>query len=109
MDLDSGTLRLDVGTTKNDEGRVVYLTPELKALLGAQLERVERLSKQTRQIIPYFFPHLTGRRAGTKRRDFRKAWNTACEKAGVPGMLRHDLRRTATAITLLAQETSRTS
>lgn len=95
VDLLSGTVRLDPGTTKNDEGRVVYLTPALKALLAAQLERVERLSKQTRQIIPYLFPHLTGRRAGTQRGDFRKAWTTACKKAGVPGMLRHDLRRTA--------------
>jgi integrase len=95
VDLQSGTLRLDPGTTKNNEGRVVYLTPELKALLAAQLERVERLSKQNRQIIPYLFPHLTGRRAGTQRGDFRKAWTTACQKAGVPGMLRHDLRRTA--------------
>ncbi len=95
VDLDSGTLRLDPGTTKNYEGRIVYLTPALKALLAAQLERVERLSKQTRQIIPYLFPHLTGRRAGTQRGDFREAWTTACKKAGVPGMLRHDLRRTA--------------
>src|SRR2546425_2419037 len=95
VDLQSGTLRLDPGTTKNNEGRIVYLTPELKALLAAQLERVERLSKQNRQIIPYIFPHLTGRRAGTQRGDFRKAWSTACQKAGVPGMLRHDLRRTA--------------
>ena len=95
VDLDNGTLRLDPGSTRNDEGRVVYLTLELKALLAAQLERVERLSKQTRQIIPYLFPHLTGRRAGTQRGDVRKAWATACQKAGVPGMLRHDLRRTA--------------
>jgi integrase len=95
VDLDSGTLRLGVGTTKNDEGRAVYLTPELKALLAAQLDRVERLSRQTRRIIPYLFPHLPGRRVGTKRRDFRKAWTTACEKAGMPGRLRRDLRRTA--------------
>ena len=31
LDLAAGTLRLDPGTTKNDEGRVVYLTPESKA------------------------------------------------------------------------------
>ncbi len=30
LDLEAGTPRLDPGTTKNDEGRVVYLTPELK-------------------------------------------------------------------------------
>jgi integrase len=34
VDLEAGTLRLDPGETKNGEGRVVYLTPELKALLG---------------------------------------------------------------------------
>ena len=27
--------------------------------------------------------------------DFRKAWAIACRKAGVPGRLRHDVRRTA--------------
>jgi integrase len=31
LDLEAGTLRLEPGTTKNDEGRVVYLTPELKS------------------------------------------------------------------------------
>jgi hypothetical protein len=25
--------------------------------------------------------------------DFEKAWKTACQKAGCPGMLRHDFRR----------------
>jgi len=38
---------------------------------------------------------LSGRRAGARRRDFRKAWTTACEKAGVAGRIRHDFRRTA--------------
>jgi integrase len=96
LDLDVGTLRLDAGTTKNDDGRVVYLTPELKALLAAQLVRVEGLQRRLGRIIPYLFPYLTGkRRSGERRRDFRKAWATACRLAGVPGMLRHDLRRTA--------------
>jgi integrase len=43
LDLDAGTLRLEPGSTKNDDGRVVYLTAELKSLLGAQLERVRAL------------------------------------------------------------------
>src|SRR5206468_4872805 len=77
-----------------DEGRIVYLTPELKALLATQLNRVETLQRRTGKIIPYLFPHLSGRRAGARRRDFRKAWTTACEKAGVAGRIRHDFRRT---------------
>ena len=48
------------------------------------------------RIIPYLFPHLTGKvRVGRRRRDFRKAWTTACEEAGVAGRIRHDFRRTA--------------
>jgi integrase len=95
MDLEAGTLRLEPGTTKNDEGRVVYLTPELKAMLGAQVERVRELERQLHRIIPYLFPHLGKRLQGQRIKDFRYAWRTACRKSGVPGMLRHDFRRTA--------------
>jgi integrase len=96
LDLEAGTLRLDPGTTKNDEGRLVYLTPELTGLLCEQLERVRAVERKTGRIIPYLFPYLSGRRrVGMRRRDFRKAWEKACEKTGCPGMLRHDFRRTA--------------
>jgi hypothetical protein len=33
--------RLDPGRTRHDEGRVVYLTPEIATLLEGQLARVE--------------------------------------------------------------------
>jgi integrase len=96
LDIEAGTLRLDPGTTKNDEGRVVYLTPELARLLGEQLERVRAVERKMERIIPHLFPHLSGRRRiGQRRRDFRKAWATACVQASVPGRLRHDFRRTA--------------
>jgi integrase len=95
LDLNAGTLRLEPGTTKNDEARLVYLTPELKSLLTAQVERVRALERQTGQIISYLFPYLKGRHRGRQIKDFRKAWKTACLKAGCPGMLRHDFRRTA--------------
>ncbi|HSE04372.1 MAG TPA: site-specific integrase, partial [Methylomirabilota bacterium] len=96
LDLEAGTLRLEPGTTKNDEARTVYLTPELKTMLAAQLERVDQLSRRIKRIVPYVFPHFGGRRRrGERRGDFRKAWETACKNAGVPGKLRHDFRRTA--------------
>jgi integrase len=106
LDLEAGTLRLDPGTTKNDDGRLVYLTPELKVLLAAQVGRVEALQRQLGRVIPFLFPHLKGgdpravhspRRTilGARRRDFRRAWAKACRDAGAPGMLRHDFRRTA--------------
>jgi integrase len=95
LDLKAGTLRLDPGTTKNGEGRVVYLTPELRSLLAQQLERVDRLGREMGQIIPWLFPHLSGAHKGKRQSYFRKTWQAACKKAGVPGRIPHDFRRTA--------------
>ena len=95
LDLKTGTLRLEPGTTKNREGRGVYLTPELRALLADQLERVEGLQKKLGRIVPQLFPHLDGPHCGAPRRGFRKAWKAACRDAGVPGRILHDFRRTA--------------
>ena len=101
LDLEQGTLALDPGMTKNGDGRKVYLTPDLKAALAEQLARVDELQRRLSKgsdvvkIIPYLFPHLTRKRAGSPRTAFYKAWHTACRKAGVPGLLTHDFRRTA--------------
>jgi integrase len=96
VDLEAGTLRLDAGMTKNREGRLVYMTPEVKTALAGQLERVRALERRLGRVVRYVFPHVgKGKRAGQPRRDFRKAWSTACRKAGLPGRLRHDFRRTA--------------
>ena len=43
VDLEAGTLRLPPGSSKNGDGRLVYLTPELRAGLAAQLARVRTL------------------------------------------------------------------
>ncbi len=45
--------------------------------------------------MPALFPHFAGPLKGRPRRDFRIAWEQARVKAGLPGALRHDYRRTA--------------
>jgi integrase len=106
VDLTEATLRLDVGQTKGEEGRLVYLTPVLHAALLAQRERIRALERTARRVIPFVFAHATdgalnpttGQRryvVGDPIRDFRRAWLTACKRAGLAGRLRHDFRRTA--------------
>ena len=51
IDLEKGTIRLGPGTTKNDEGRLVYLTGELKSHLELQLKRVDELGWKLGGII----------------------------------------------------------
>jgi integrase len=96
IDLASGTIRLEPGTTKNGEARIAYLTPELSTLVSDQIERVKSMARSQRRVVPILFPNpRRGPLQGSPLRDFRKAWETACRKAGLSGMLRHDLRRTA--------------
>jgi integrase len=91
VDLTSGWLRLDPGETKNGEGRMFPLTPDLQAVLEGQRDRIREIEKTTGQIIPWVFIHDDG----TRIHDFRGAWAKACRSAGVPGRLVHDFRRTA--------------
>ena len=97
VDLVAGTLRLEPGSTKNGDGRLVYLTPELKTLLRAQVDCVHTLSKEMQQVVGFLFPHLDGAHApkGSQKKDFRDAWDRACIDAGHAEQIRHDFRRTA--------------
>ncbi|HZM70882.1 MAG TPA: tyrosine-type recombinase/integrase, partial [Candidatus Cryosericum sp.] len=60
-------------------------------LMKQQREAVTALERDTEQIIPWVFPKPDGSPIGS----FRKRWITACTTAGVPGLLFHDLRRSA--------------
>ena len=64
--------------------------PQLEALLTRQRERTEEFQRETGHIVPFVF-----HRAGRQIKWYRKAWNSACKRAGVEGRLVHDLRRTA--------------
>jgi len=90
VDFRAGVVRLEPGTTKNGEGRVFHMTPELRATLEAQRAATEKLMREKDRIIPLVF-----HRMGKPFRRPYKAWRTACRKAGVPGRIMHDFRRTA--------------
>jgi integrase len=95
LNLQVGTLRLEPGKTKNREGRLAHLTPELKTALAAQADRMKAVERKVGRIAEWLFPHLDGAHVGARILDPRKAWAEACKRAGLPGILFHDLRRSA--------------
>jgi integrase len=95
VDLEAGTLRLPPGGSKNGDGRLVYLTPELRAGLAEQLARVRTLERELGRVIPHVFPALRGPSRGKPRKGLGWSWRRACQRAGMPGRWKHDLRRTA--------------
>jgi integrase len=89
VDFVGGWLRLEPGEGKTREGRMFPLTQPLRALLERLREATDALERKG-QIIPWVF-HRKGRRI----KSLRRPWVAACVKAGVPGRIPHDLRRTA--------------
>jgi integrase len=99
VDFEAGEVRLDPHTTKNDEGRVFPMTTELRTLLEAQHAEHKRLEKAG-QLEPWVFFRMVAEGRGGKKKpqpivSFLKAFKSACVKAGCPGRIPHDLRRTA--------------
>lgn len=90
VDFTAETLRLDPGTTKNDDGRLFVMTPELRAVLLEQRAATETLQQATGQIVPLVF-----HRQGRPIKAFRRVWINACRRAGIPDRIPHDFRRTA--------------
>ncbi len=88
VDLHQGIVGLEVGETKNDEARSVYLDDELKEVFNMQWER----RKKSKTLIPYVFPNKTGT---DKIKRFDKTWKKACQDAKIGIRLFHDFRRTA--------------
>lgn len=97
VDFTEGVLRLNVGTTKNREGREVPfgVVPELVAALEAQRTYTRDVERRLGRIVPWVF-----HREGKPIRRMDVARQSACKRAGVLGpngrpKVLHDLRRTA--------------
>ncbi len=85
IDIAARTIRLEpgTGTTKNKDGREVTMTANIHALLT---QCVAGKSAESSVLT---------RPDGKAVKDFRETWANACKSSGVPGLLFHDLRRTA--------------
>lgn len=77
------TIRLHPGRTKNKKGREVKMTNRVHELLTLCVE-----GKSSDAAV---FTRPNGKAV----KHFTKLWQNACEFAGVPNLLFHDLRRTA--------------
>jgi integrase len=55
-----------------------------------QRAKTEALQREQGIVCPWVF-----HRNGQNFRSYRKSWATACRKAGLPGRIPHDFRRTA--------------
>jgi integrase len=59
LDLAAGKITLDPGSTKNDEGRVMYLPPEALAVLKDWEQKTKTIERERGIIIPHAF-HRNG-------------------------------------------------
>ena len=74
-------------TTKTSEAHTLPIYGEMGPWI--EMAIAERDAKFPQ--CPWLFFNEEGKQIG----NFRKAWTSACKRAGVPGLLFHDLRRSA--------------
>ena len=91
VDRRNKTIRLRPEQSKNGEGRELPygLLPAIDEVIEAAAQERQALIEAGR-ICPHVF-----NRNGKPIRSIRKAWKTALKKAECPGLIPHDLRRTA--------------
>jgi integrase len=86
IDIAGKEIRLGGNQTKNKKPRTLPIYGEMPHWL--EMQKAER--DQLWPNSPWVF-HYRGRPIGSHR----KGWKDACERAGLPGLLFHDLRRSA--------------
>lgn len=91
VDWDAGLIRLDAGQTKAKRSRAVPIYGEMaEALRGMQALSRQVASNEQHKVV---LATMSGRIFPLS--DFRDSWAKACAAAGLPGLLFHDLRRSA--------------
>jgi integrase len=90
LDGDPPVLTLWPGETKNKDGRTLPILPGqmLDTMRALKKERDEKNPKQVQVFVNEQGKPL-------ERHHMRKTWDEACVRAGIPGLLFHDLRRSA--------------
>ncbi len=88
--IEDDSLRIPGRITKNGKDRVLPLVGELAEIVGRR-----RLARRIEVGGTSTLCDLVFHRNGAPVRELRKSWKTATRKAGCPGLLLHDLRRSA--------------
>jgi integrase len=91
VDRAAGRIVLRREHSKNGEPRVLPLVGDLAALVERRWRAREYETPEGGTALASLVFHRAGRPLG----DFRRAWASACQAAGVAGTLFHDLRRSA--------------
>ena len=98
VDFEAGVVRLEPGTTKNDEGRTLPFSvlPELALLLRSQWDQAVSIELRIGQRVPWvFYWKDRGIFKPIHVKSFYRRWKEACKRAGVEERIPHDFRRTA--------------
>jgi integrase len=90
VDLENRRIRLRRENSKNEEPRVIVLTSDLLALVQRRWAARQYRTRAGVGLSSWVF-----HRRGERIVEFRDAWADACGAAKVPGLLFHDLRRSA--------------
>jgi integrase len=82
-------------TAKNSEGRWLPIWGDMAAYLTLQKATRDRDFPDCPYVFFWQYAHHVRATPGQPLTDFRWAWGDACRRAGFPGLLFHDLRRSA--------------
>lgn len=97
VDMNEGTIRLDPGETKNEEGRTYYMSEEVREDIKAALAN-------RNHACPYLF-----QRDGEQIKDFRGALESACIEAGFYEVLTDEEGNQTNVLTKLFHDNRRTA